>query len=180
MEDAEKALSLNNTSTRAKIAKAEALYSLGQFENALVVFQRCWRTRQDGEIKAGIAMCKEVILSTVGNNAMEYDKKVVKKVIREQKQQEMKAQLAASFKTKVNASQSAKQKEQAKRDADRNILGKMQKDLDFLQGFLKFQDSKRHQTNFQCEDQKVKTKTTAALDYLEKRKTFWQQTASKN
>ena len=81
--------------------------------------------------------------------------------------------------SKIKASEDALKKEQERRDADKKILGKMQKDLDFLQNFLKFQDSEINQTNSQNEDRNVKNTTTNALDYLEKRKTFWQQTATK-
>ena len=52
--DAEKALYLNKNSTRALVAKAEALYSLGQFEKALVQFERGWRRRQDADIRIGV------------------------------------------------------------------------------------------------------------------------------
>ena len=84
--DAEKALNINNCSTRAIIAKAEALYNLGQFEKALVQFERGWRVRQDPEIKIGIVKCRDVILNTVGANAGEYDIKVVEKVIQQMKE----------------------------------------------------------------------------------------------
>ena len=41
------ATKINKHSTKAIIAKAEALYNLGQFEKALVQFERGWRFRQD-------------------------------------------------------------------------------------------------------------------------------------
>lgn len=178
VEDAEKALTLKKESTRALIAKAEALYSMGRFEKALMLFEKGWKIRQDTEMKAGITMCREVILNTVGH-AMEYDKSIVRKVVREENKIKMKADLAMSFNTKIKASEDALKKEQERRNADKKILGKMQKDLDFLQNFLKFQDSDINQTNSQNEDRNVKNTTTNALDYLEKRKTFWQQTATK-
>ena len=46
MGDAERALVISPASTKARIAKAEALYSLGQFEKALVEFEKAWRLRQ--------------------------------------------------------------------------------------------------------------------------------------
>ena len=82
-------------STKARIAKAEALYSMGQFEKvvhsvweggavtcdlslcqALVEFEKGWRLRQDPEIKTGIVKCRDVILNTVGEGRMGYDDKV--------------------------------------------------------------------------------------------------------
>ena len=85
MADADKALKLNKQSTKAILAKAEALYNMGQFENALVQFERGWRVRQDPEIRAGIIKCRDVIINTVGTTAKEYDREVVEKVIQEMK-----------------------------------------------------------------------------------------------
>ena len=46
MADSEKALVINPVSTKARISKAEALYSMGHFEKALVEFERVrWSTR---------------------------------------------------------------------------------------------------------------------------------------
>ena len=74
--DAERALVISPHSTKARIAKAEALYSMGKFEKALVEFEKAWRLRQDPEIKTGIVKCRDVILNTVGSGAMGYDHKV--------------------------------------------------------------------------------------------------------
>ena len=73
MEDAEKALVIAPYSTKARMAKAEALYSMGKFEKALVEFEKGWRIRQDPEIKTGIVKCRDVILNTVGVGALSYD-----------------------------------------------------------------------------------------------------------
>ena len=40
MADSEKALVINPQSTKARISKAEALYSMGHFEKALVEFEK--------------------------------------------------------------------------------------------------------------------------------------------
>ena len=79
--DAEKALVIAPHSTKARIAKAEALYSMGKFEKALVEFEKAWRLRQDPEIKTGIVKCRDVILNTVGSGAMGYDLKVISRSI---------------------------------------------------------------------------------------------------
>ena len=159
MADAEKALVISPHSTKARIAKAEALYSMGKFENALVEFERAQRLRQDPEVKTGIVKCREVILNTVGSGAMAYDNKVFQKVIRQikikEKEEERKREEAR------------KKKKSKKKDTDQVILGKMQEDVEFLENFI---------TKQNIGQKGVKTTAVSALDYLEKRKTFWQQT----
>ena len=45
--DAEEALRYNKNSTKAITCKGEALYMMGEFEQALVQFERGFRVRQD-------------------------------------------------------------------------------------------------------------------------------------
>ena len=55
--DADKALEFNPYCTKAIVEKGEALYKMGQFENALVQFHRGLRLRGDPDIKLGCC-CK--------------------------------------------------------------------------------------------------------------------------
>ena len=88
MQDSEKALVINPYSTKARIAKAEALYSMGNFEKALVEFERAWRLRQDPEIKTGLVKCRDVILNTVGDGVFTNNELLVQRVLRQMKKQE--------------------------------------------------------------------------------------------
>ena len=81
IKDAEKALQFNSHSTQALIAKAEALYNMGQFEKALVQFNRGWRVRADPDIKKGMSKCRDAIMNTIGDTEKVYDTKLVEKVI---------------------------------------------------------------------------------------------------
>ena len=150
MQDAEKALKINKYSTKAILAKGEALYSLGDFEKALVQFERGWRMRQDPDIKAGIVKCRDVILNTVGSSAKEYDLDIVEKVIHQMKELEMEKKKAALDDKKTKRQKSAKNR----KDPDQRLLGKMHEDVRFLEDFLKFQKSKHgrneHQVIFIC------------------------------
>ena len=49
--DADRALEQNKQSTRALVARGEALYTCGRFEAALLQFERAWKLRQDAAIK---------------------------------------------------------------------------------------------------------------------------------
>ena len=150
MDDAEKALAIAPYSTKARIAKAEALYSMGQFEKALVEFEKGWRIRQDPEIKTGIVKCRDVILNTVGVGALSYDNKVFERVINE-----------------IRKKEAQRKKKKKQKASSQMILGKMQEDVEFLEDFIKFQN---------IGQKGLKSTAVSALDYLEKRKTFWQQT----
>ena len=130
MKDSEKALAINPYSTKARIAKAEALYSMGNFEKALVEFERGWRLRQDPEIKTGLVKCRDVILNTVGEGVFSNNDLLVQRVIRQMRKQEMEEKKRRDKKTKPKG-----------RDANQLILGKMQKDVEFLEDFLKFQST---------------------------------------
>ena len=54
---------------RALIAKGEALYATGNFEIALVYFERAGKLRQCQEIKEGTKKCREAILLTLGKQS---------------------------------------------------------------------------------------------------------------
>ena len=73
MADANKALEYNNYNTKAIVAKGEALYKMGQFENALLQFHRGWRFREDPAIKIWMTRCRDEIRDTLGQ-ITEYDK----------------------------------------------------------------------------------------------------------
>ena len=144
MEDADKALNMNKHSPKAIIAKGEALYNLGQFEKALVQFERGWRVRQDPEMRAGIVKCRDVIINTVGTASKEYDREVVEQVIRQMKEMEIKKEI------NVEASKGEKKKkEKKKKDTDQLLLGKMNEDVKFLEDFLKTQKSGRSKSRYQ-------------------------------
>ena len=135
MEDANKALRLNKQNPKAIMAKADALYNMGQFENALVQFERGWRVRQDPEIRAGIVKCRDVIMNTVGTTAKEYDKEIVERVIQQMKDMKLKKEKEG--------------KKKKKKDPDELLLGKMNEDVKFLEGFIKSQKPGRPRSGYQ-------------------------------
>ena len=76
-------MEFNPKSTKAILAKGEALYTMGLFENALVQFHRGWRFRADPAIKIGMARCRDEILNTLGDHGNDYEVDLVEKVIQE-------------------------------------------------------------------------------------------------
>ena len=119
--------------------------------------------------------CRDVIKRTVGDADRQYCVTVVEKAIKEMarvKELEVKAQIE---KTKLAKQSSAKKKQKAEKTpemkkTDRQLLGKFNKDVLFLEKFITTQTTK----NSNADAQKM---AVDALKYLEGRKNFWQQTA---
>ncbi|KAJ3279471.1 Tetratricopeptide repeat protein 25, partial [Borealophlyctis nickersoniae] len=67
IRDADAALAIDPDSVAASIAKADALYASGEFENALVVYHRGAARRSDvDEFTAGVGRCRDAIMKAVG------------------------------------------------------------------------------------------------------------------
>ena len=88
-----------------------------------------WRLRQDPDIKTGLVKCRDVILNTVGDGVFHNNHLLLTRVIREIKKKEMEEK-RRDKKTKSR-----------QKDSDLLILGKMQKDVEFLEDFLKLQST---------------------------------------
>ena len=91
---------------------------------------------------------------------MNYDNKVFEKVIKQIRAKEKKEE-------ERRREESKKKKKKKSKDSDQVLLGKMQEDVEFLENFI---------TKENIGQKRVKNTAVSALDYLEKRKSFWQQT----
>merc|ERR1719266_1573653 len=80
MDDADRALDCNQLNTKAMIARAEALFNMGEFEKALVQYERGLRLRKCPAIMEGILKCRETILSSIGG----YEAALVQLVVEEE------------------------------------------------------------------------------------------------
>ncbi|XP_025218312.1 tetratricopeptide repeat protein 25 isoform X1 [Theropithecus gelada] len=67
LEDAEASLQSDPTFCKGILQKAETLYTMGDFEFALVFYHRGYKLRPDREFKAGIQKAQEAINNSVGN-----------------------------------------------------------------------------------------------------------------
>ena len=182
LEDAAKAMELNPDNTRALISKAIALYNMGEFEASLIQFERGWRVRKGRQMKRGLMQCKDAILNTVGNTAKGFDKKLIAKMLKEKEKQRKLAaktpeeRLGEKTRSKSQQQKEAKRQEKLKKRQDRVLLGQVAGDASFLRGILEPGVSMTDE-NISEEQRRVMEIATDALQYLEKRKTFWQQTA---
>ena len=62
IQDVEVALKTNRSNPKALLVKGEALYIDGEFEMALVQFERGWRIRHDVALKASRRFCHLVLI----------------------------------------------------------------------------------------------------------------------
>ena len=88
LNDADKALEKEETNSRAITAKAEALFSSGQFEKALVQFEKGNKLRQESMITTGLKKCRQAIVNSIGEDGIVFEKELVEIAIREQKREQ--------------------------------------------------------------------------------------------
>ncbi|KAM9004773.1 tetratricopeptide repeat protein 25 isoform X2 [Sarcophilus harrisii] len=67
LKDVEKSLQNDQTFCKGILQKAETLYTMGDFEFALVYYHRGYKLRPDREFKVGIQKAQEAINNSVGN-----------------------------------------------------------------------------------------------------------------
>lgn len=152
------------------MAKGEALYIEGQFELALVQFERGLKIKRDQALKDGIIKCREAILFTLGKSK-KIDEHIVKLITKDGKltQRINKKSLPRITKqTKLKATTVRVMK-----DRSNTKLGKLNEDVQFLENFLKKQTWRQKQDNA---DGFVNNTATDALKFLQDRKHFWEQT----
>eukprot|EP00090_Calanus_glacialis_P026176 TRINITY_DN41064_c0_g1_i1.p1 TRINITY_DN41064_c0_g1~~TRINITY_DN41064_c0_g1_i1.p1 ORF type:complete len:129 (-),score=43.66 TRINITY_DN41064_c0_g1_i1:61-447(-) len=122
--------------------------------------------------------CRDAIIITVGTSAKDYDEKLVEMVIQQMKE----GKLDLNDETDPKVARQQKRKAAAeKKISDKKLLGKLNDDVVFLEKFLKTQTSenkKKVQTQDKGLQSEVNNTATEALEYLEKRKNFWQQTVT--
>ena len=83
LKDANQALQKNERNIKSIAAKAEALFSSGKFEQALVQFEKGIRIHRDSDMTNGLMKCRQAILSSLGEDGIVFDKEMVKITIRE-------------------------------------------------------------------------------------------------
>ena len=85
IEDANTAMEINKDNTKAIVAKAEALFSSGNFEQALVHFERGNKILNSEEMQFGLMKARQAILNVIGDGLVEFDSRKVEGVIENKK-----------------------------------------------------------------------------------------------
>ena len=186
LKDVDAFLSKNPNDPRAILTKAEAYFSMGEFEFALVFFQRGINIRKDmSGFKDGIIKCKSAILDAINgknlfqanpNFAVSRPRKSLidmpkEKTATQQVDEAKLQETAALLPEKVEPLQVPAEKAQ--------YLGELQLDYDYL---LELQEEVKVMMNeaqddeqSKAEDEKISQLVADALIYLDQRGDFWYQ-----
>lgn len=161
--DAEEALKEDHSSYKAMFAKAEALYSKGDFEMALLHYHRGYQAKPDvDDFRLGIQKAKEAINNAIGD-PKEHKIKVPKGGLGVDKRKSPRY-MAAFY-----SSEDAKKEQEIKDRHEKQLLGELHEDKKYLKHFLEDEESVNHS------NERLKTLVSATLNYLDSRIEFWRQ-----
>lgn len=185
LQDAQASFSETGVYIRGLFQFAEALFNLGQFEQALIQYHRGFRARRDKEeFRIGINKSQDAIRRAIGDRQatqIEDLDKILPKI------EEMQAAAMGNLehccvlasenegdlkrKQLSNKGKRGLSKARA-RWVDREVLGVLQQDKDYLTKFLKRPDIVGDQ---QSGSEVLRDNAREALNYLEIREQFWRQ-----
>ncbi|OHT17326.1 TPR Domain containing protein [Tritrichomonas foetus] len=183
LKDIDNVLNNSPNNPKAILTKAEAYFSMGEFEFSLVFFQRGKYIRKDMvAFRDGITKCKSAILDSINgenlfqanpNFAVSRPRKALVTVSKErsvepQVDEAKLAQTAALLPEKVEPLSSTEEKAQ--------YLGELQLDYDYLLELQEEVTNVTHEDEYsKKEDEKIASVVADALLYLDQRGAFWCQ-----
>ncbi|NXU45051.1 TTC25 protein, partial [Drymodes brunneopygia] len=169
LKDAEASLQIDKTFSEGLYQKAETLYTMGDFEFALVFFHRGRRLRPDlHKFQLGINKAEEAIVNCIGNPAS-VKLEVTEGVCFVSRQAESKKD------NKQQQSKPTKDQKHMKKKSpkiERQLLGQLYADKVFLEKLLKDEDLMQSSTR---QGMKVVDLVLGGISYLNCQRDFWQQ-----
>ncbi|NXM30747.1 TTC25 protein, partial [Oxyruncus cristatus] len=173
LKDAEASLQKDKAFTEGLYQKAETLYTMGDFEFALVFYHRGRRLRPDQhKFQLGINKAEEAIMNCIGNPAsVKLENKEELGFVSRQAESRKTNQ---KLQTKPTKDQKATKKKQRVKNpkTERELLGPLYDDKIFLEKLLKDEDLM--QTSMR-QGGKVEDLVLDGISYLNQRRDFWQQ-----
>ncbi|NXA74802.1 TTC25 protein, partial [Thryothorus ludovicianus] len=171
LKDAEASLQIDQTFSEGLYQKAETLYTMGDFEFALVFYHRGRRLRPDlHKFQLGINKAEEAIVNCIGNpSSVKLETKEGLCFVSRQ---------AESKKTKQkqqNKPKDQKDQKQTKKQSpkiEQQLLGQLYADKAYLEKLLKDEDLMQSSTRHGI---KVRDLVLGGISYLNRRRDFWQQ-----
>ncbi|XP_012893427.1 PREDICTED: tetratricopeptide repeat protein 25 [Dipodomys ordii] len=175
LKDAEDSLKTDPTFCKGILQKAETLYTMGDFEFALVFYHRGYKLRPDREFKVGIQKAQEAINNSVGSPSsiklenkgdLSFLSKQAESMKAQQKPQPMK-QLLYSTKTETKRKGSLKSEKTV-----RQLLGELYVDKEYLEKLLLDEELTKGtiKSGLTVEDLIM-----TGINYLDTRCNFWRQ-----
>ncbi|NWS12498.1 TTC25 protein, partial [Pachyramphus minor] len=173
LKDAEASLQRDKAFTEGLYQKAETLYTMGDFEFALVFYHRGRRLRPDQrKFQLGINKAEEAIMNCIGNPAsVKLENKEELGFVSRQAESRKNNQ---KLQTKPTKDQKGMKKKQRVKNpkTERELLGQLYDDKTFLEKLLKDEDLM--QTSMR-QGGKVEDLVLDGISYLNQRRDFWQQ-----
>ena len=169
LKDSEDALANNPTSGVGIIQKAEALYAQGEFEYALVCFQRGKKMRPDiEEFNLGVQKSAEAIENSIGDKSgLRFCR--MGKILRQIQSKKEKETQASTWRGQKRK-QSPTEEDSAKKNYGcKTLLEELSKDKAFLQKLIHHPE-----LTGPCKEEIVK-EATEVLEFMQTRQEFWGQ-----
>ncbi|XP_064492381.1 outer dynein arm-docking complex subunit 4 [Pseudopipra pipra] len=173
LKDAEASLQRDKAFTEGLYQKAETLYTMGDFEFALVFYHRGRRLRPDQhKFQLGINKAEEAIMNCIGNPAsVKLENKEELGFVSRQAESRKNNQKLQNIATKDQKGTKKKQRVKNPK-TERELLGQLYDDKTFLEKLLKDEDLM--QINMR-QGGKVEDLVLDGISYLNQRRDFWQQ-----
>ncbi|XP_060111652.1 outer dynein arm-docking complex subunit 4 [Heteronotia binoei] len=175
LKDAEASLESDKEFTKGLYQKAEALYTMGDFEFALVYYHRGHRLRPEMQkFKLGIQKCQEAIENSVGSpSSVKLENRGdLCFLSRQAESKRAKQKLQVRFPEKDKRYGSRPQEPTRNAKTERQLLGELYIDKAFLEKLLKDEDLIKSTTK---QGGTVGDLIQEGLSYLDTRTDFWQQ-----
>uniref|UniRef100_A0A8C5V1A4 Outer dynein arm-docking complex subunit 4 n=1 Tax=Microcebus murinus TaxID=30608 RepID=A0A8C5V1A4_MICMU len=175
LKDAEASLQSDPTFCKGILQKAETLYTMGDFEFALVFYHRGYKLRPDREFKVGIQKAQEAINNSVGSPSsiklenkgdLSFLSKQAENMKAQQKPHPMKH---SSYYTKTESKRRGSPKSEK---IVRQLLGELYVDKEYLEKLLLDEDLIRGTMKGGLT---VEDLIMTGINYLDTRSDFWRQ-----
>ncbi|NWI68446.1 TTC25 protein, partial [Todus mexicanus] len=173
LKDAEESLKNDQTFSKGLYQKAETLYTMGDFEFALVFYHRGRRLHPElQQFRLGVEKCEEAIVNCVGSpSSIKLEYKGDLCFISRQAESK-KATQKLQLKLTKDQKWTRKQKPVRNPKMERQLLGEFYADKVYLEKLLKDKDLMESSTK---QGTKVEDLVLGGISYLDTRSDFWQQ-----
>ncbi|OPJ74505.1 tetratricopeptide repeat protein 25 [Patagioenas fasciata monilis] len=173
LKDAEASLQNDKTFSKGLYQKAETLYTMGDFEFALVFYHRGHRLRPElQKFRLGIEKSQEAIVNSVGSpSSVKLENKADLCFISRQAESR---QANQKLRVKLTPDQKQTKKKEPVRNqrVERQLLGELYADKAYLEKLLKDKDLMESSTR---QGIKVADLVSGGISYLDTCSEFWQQ-----
>ncbi|XP_068923792.1 outer dynein arm-docking complex subunit 4 isoform X1 [Petaurus breviceps papuanus] len=174
LKDVEESLKNDQTFCKGILQKAETLYTMGDFEFALVYYHRGYKLRPEREFKVGIQKAQEAINNSVGSpSSIKLENKGDLFFLSKQAESMKAQQKTPMRKLWKDSKAESKRKSTLKSEKTvRQLLGELYVDKEYLEKLLKDEDLIKGTIKH---GMTVEDLIMTGINYLDTRTDFWRQ-----